>query len=132
MKAKILAALSGVVILAAGCVKTVNDRHVAAVPFVKDKVEGRYARPIDQVFDAAKEVLTFNGTILRETSLLGGTNTVRVLEGKANQCTVWIKVEAIDPKPITSVVVQARTKAGGSNLNLVHELDKQIALKLVR
>ena len=131
MKTKIFAALTGVIIVATGCVQTVNDRHTAAVPFVKDKVEGRYERSVDQVFAAAKEVLTINGTVLRDTSLLGGTNTVRVLEGKVNQRTVWMRVEGIDPK-ITSVLVQARTTAGGTDIALVHELDKQIALKLAR
>ena len=131
MKVKFLAALTGVVVVAAGCVSTVNDRHTAAVPFVKDKVEGRYERTVDQVFNAAKEVLKTNGTVLRDTSLLGGTNTVRVLEGKVNQRTVWMRVEAIEPK-VTSVMVQARTSAGGTDIALVHELDKQIALQLAR
>jgi hypothetical protein len=40
-----------------------------------------------------------------------------------------VRVEAVDPK-VTSVVVQTRTKGGGSDQELTHELEKQIALKL--
>jgi hypothetical protein len=131
MKVKFIAALTGVLFIAIGCVKTVNDRHTAAVPFVTDKVEGRYERSVDQVYEAAKEVIKFNGSLLRESTLLGGTNAVRTLEGKVKQRTVWVRVEAVEPK-VTSVKVQARTSAGGTDVALVHELDKQIALQLAR
>lgn len=117
--------------LLAGCVSTVNDRKTGAVPFVKDKVEARYERPATQVHEAAKQVIQFNGTLLRDTSLLGNTNTTFALEGKVNQRTVWVRVEALDAR-LTLVQVQARTKAGGTDLDLVHELDKQIALRLAR
>jgi hypothetical protein len=33
---------------------------------------------------------------------------------------------------VTAVIVQVRTKGGGRDLDLAHELEKQIALKLVR
>ena len=36
MKTKFFAALTGVIIITTGCVKTVNDRHAAAVPFVNE------------------------------------------------------------------------------------------------
>ena len=114
----------------AGCVDTVNGRKTAAVPWVKDRMEGRYERPVAQVYEAAKSVLTVNGTLLNETTI-HGTNTVLALEGRVNQRAVWISVTQVDPK-VSSVVVQARTKGGGTDIELVHELEKQIALKLVK
>ena len=44
---------------------------------------------------------------------------------------VWVRVEAVDPKT-TQVDVQARTKWGTRDLDLVHELEKEIALQLAR
>ncbi len=129
MNTKFYAALFGIAILGAGCVGTVNDKHAFGVPFVKDRFEGRYERPMDQVFAAAKEVVQFNGALVSESTLMTSTNTVRTLEGKVNQRTVWVRVEAVDPK-VTEVTVQTRTKAGGTDKPLVHELEKQIALKL--
>ncbi len=129
MNPKLLIAFFGIVLVTAGCVKTVNDKHTFGMPLVSDKFEGRYERPVDQVFAAAKEVMQFNGALTSESTLLNTTNNVRTLEGKVNQRTVWIRVEAVDPK-VTAVTVQARTKGGGSDKPLVHELEKQIALKL--
>jgi hypothetical protein len=130
MKTKFLAVIAGVAVVAAGCVGTATGRKTAAVPWVKDKFESRYERPAPQIFEAAKEVVRLNGALLSETTL-HGTNTVLALEGKVNQRNVWISVEQIEPK-VALVVVQARTKGGGTDLDLVRELDKQIALKLVR
>jgi hypothetical protein len=55
---------------------------------------------------------------------------VKTVTGKINQRSVWIRVEQLEPK-VTGVTVQARTQGGGSDLNLAHEVEKQIALKLV-
>jgi hypothetical protein len=131
MKTKIFLLVSAVALsaLAVAC-KTVNDTNTWYPPF-SDKARARYERSVDQVYDAAKAVLSYQGTVSRETTLLGGTNAVRCLQGKVNQRTVWIRVEAVDPT-VTAVTVQARTKAGGTDQTLTHELDKQIALKLVR
>lgn len=131
MNLNFVLAMLAVGVLAAGCVSTVDESKTGAVPFTKDKVEARYERPVAQVHEAAKQVMQFNGTLLRDTTLLGNTNTTFALEGKVNQRTVWIRVEALEPR-LTMVQVQARTKAGGTDLDLVHELDKQIALRLSR
>ena len=130
MKSKFFAVIAGLVIVSAGCVDTVNGHKTAAVPWVKDRIEGRYERPAAQVFEAAKAVVTVNGTLLNE-STIHGTNAVLALEGRVNQRAVWISVTQVDPK-VSSVIVQARTKGGGTDIELVHELEKQIALKLVR
>jgi hypothetical protein len=134
MKTKISAALLGAVIIIAGvsvgCVKTVTGRSTGGWPIVKDKVEGRYERSLDEVFKAAKDVIIANGVLNNESILHNETNTVKTAEGKINQRSVWVRVEGVDPK-VTLVAVQTRTQGGGSDLDLAHEVEKQIALKLV-
>ena len=115
-------------LLGAGCVRTVNERTTAGMPFIKDRIEGRYERSVDQVFQAGKDVIKDNGVLVREGTLYS-TNEVKYLEGKVNQRSVWMRVEALDPK-ITSIVVQTRTQGGGSDIDLAHELEKEVALKL--
>ena len=131
MKTTILVALLGVSLLAVGCVRTVTGKSTAAMPFAKDKVTGYYERPVDAVYTAAKEVVKYNGTLVNETIVHNQTNSVRTVEGKVNLRNVWIRVESMDPKT-TGVTVQTRTTGGSSDLDLAHELEKQIALKLVR
>lgn len=130
MRFLFLAVIVGASFLAAGCVGTVNGKRTGGVPLVNDKVEGRYERTPAQVYDAAKAVIQFNGTLVSE-STIHTTNTVLALEGKVNQRSVWIAIQPVDSK-ITSVIVQARTQAGGTDRPLCYDLDKQIALKLVR
>jgi hypothetical protein len=132
MKTKIFAAIVGITIVTAGCVSTVTDTHTATmVPFGRDSVEGRYQRPVDQVYQASVQVIQNNGVVVTEFIPHDTTNTVRSLRGKANQCNVWLRVEAVDPR-ITAVTVEARTKWGASNIDLAHELEKEIALQLAR
>ena len=137
MNKRFLAGLLGMVVAIAvtGCVETVTGRKTAAVPFLKDRIESRYERPSDQVFQAAKEVVAFNGTLVNEGILYGQTNAIgnviKTVEGKVNQRTVWVRIEQIEPR-ITAVAVQTRTSGGGSDIELAAEIDKQIALKLVR
>ena len=129
MNTKMHIALLGALVLVAGCVKTVNDRHAFALSPGKDKFEGRYERSPDQVYVAAVEVIKLNGAIARESIINPGTNQVKSIEGKVNSRDVWVRVEAVDPK-ITSVKVQVRTKGGGTDQDLTQELQKQIAIKL--
>jgi len=130
MKTKISLVLLGALVLVAGCVKTVNDRHAFAVSPGKDKFESRYERSVDQVYAASVEVVGRLGTIDRETIINpSGTNMVRAIEGKVNNRKVWVGVQAVDPK-VTSVTVQVRTKGGGTDQTLTQELQKQIAINL--
>lgn len=108
--------------LLTGCVSTVDGRHKAGVPWVKDTIESKYERPVDQIFAAAKEVLKFNGTLY-------GENTItKTLEAKVNSTTVFIRVDEVDPK-VARVLVQARSSSGG-DIATASEIDKQIALRL--
>lgn len=131
MKKTIFAILLGAVLAGAGCVGTIDERKTVGVPFIKDRVAGRYERSVDQVTQAAKQVVTSNGVLVNESTLYDQTNAVRTVEGRVNQRTVWVRVEWVDPK-ITAVTVQTRTPGGGSDIDLAHEIEKQIALKLVR
>lgn len=131
MKTTIFAILLGAVVVGAGCVSTVDERKTAGVPFIKDRVEGRYERSVDQVTQAAKQVVSSNGVLVNESTLYDQTNAVKTVEGKVNQRNVWVRIEAVDPK-VTQVTVQTRTPGGGSDIDLAHELEKQIALKLVQ
>lgn len=124
----VVAILCGLIL---GCVGTVGNRRTAGVPFLKDRMAGRYERGLDEVFEATKEVIRFNGTLVAENILHGMTNMVKVAEGRINQRRVYVRVEALEPK-LTQVTVQARTAGGGADVNLAHEIEKQIALKLVR
>ena len=118
-----LLAISTVALVAGGCVGTIDNHHVAGNPLVKDKIVRVYERPVLQCWDATKEVLNANGTMLHDDRLQS-TLTARV-----DTRTVIVKVEEIDKK-MTRVTTQVRTKWGGSDLDLGGEMDKQIALRL--
>ncbi len=134
MKAKTLVAFLGILVLVAGCVKTVSDTKKPIVwptlALFNDKFESRYERSVDQVYAAAVTATKANATILRESILDPGTNKVRAIEARADRRYIYVRVEAVDPK-ITSVKVQVRTKLGGTDLDLTQELQKQIAIALV-
>ncbi len=129
MKPIIFAILTGLLIVGAGCVSTVSERTTPGLPFVKDKIQGRYERPVEEIFVAAKDVIRANGVLVNESVLYNETNLVKTVEGKVNERNVWVRVEAVDPK-VTEVTVQTRTPGGGSDIDLAHELEKEIALKL--
>jgi hypothetical protein len=131
MKTKVLTVLCGALLVGAGCISTVNDRKTPGVPFVRDRFEGRYERPLEQVFQAAKEVVSAKGVLVNEATLYGQTNTVKTIEGRIDERKVWIRAESLDPK-ITAVTVEVRTSGGGADMDLAHEVEKEIALKLVR
>jgi len=129
MKAKVFAAVVGMAIINAGCVKTVTDTHTATVSFGKDRVEQRFERTLDQVYQAAIHVVQQDGTVVTEYVPHDTTNVVRSFMGKVDQCNVWVRVEAVDPK-ITSIIVETRTKWGNKNIDLAAQLNTEIALQL--
>ena len=134
MKMKIFAVfavLAGIAILGTGCVKTVSGSNSLATSWGQDRFTSQYERPLDQVYEAAKTVVRNNGVLLTEVVPHDVTNTVLALQGRVNQRNVWVRVEAVSPR-VTQVEVQARTKYGTRDLDLVNELDKEIALQLSR
>jgi hypothetical protein len=129
MRKIIFASLLGAVLVGLGCVSTVDDRKTAGMPFTKDKILARYERPVDQVAQATKDVISSQGTLVNESTLYNQTNAVRTVEGKVNQRSVWVRIEGVDPK-VTQVTVQARTSGGWSDIETAAQIDKEIALKL--
>lgn len=129
MKKIIFALLATAALVGTGCVKTVSDTRAFATTWSKDTVAGRYTRTIDQVYQASIAVIQSNGVLLNEYIPHDSTNSVRSLLGKVNDRKVWVRVEAVDMKT-SQVAVEARSKWGVSDLELVHQLEKEIALKL--
>ena len=127
MKKNVFAMLTAsmLAIVLSGCYSTADGRMKAGVPFAKDTIESRYERPVDQILTAARQVLTHNGT------LTGDNAVTKTLEAKIDTRTVWVKVDEVEPK-ISRVQVQVRRKAGGGDVDLASEIDKQIALRLPR
>ena len=133
MKTRILVVMAGALIVASGCVNTVSGRKTAGIPWIKDSVEGRYERPPEEIVRAAKAVISRKGVVNNEGTIYvqnNQTSNVRTVEGKVNQRSVWVRVEVVSPT-VTSVTVQTRTSGGGTDLDLAHEIEKEIALKLV-
>jgi hypothetical protein len=106
-----------------GCVETIDGRHRAGVPIVRDRVEGRYDRTPADLWAAAKDVLKHQGTLVSEDTLKN------VLEASIDERRVWVKVEEFDTKT-TRILVQARGKAGGADMEMAAYIDKQIAVRL--
>jgi hypothetical protein len=135
MKFQFFAVLMVAAVLVAGCVNTVTGGKTAGVPFIKDTIEARYEMAAEPVFQAAKKVITEDGMLITEGTLYGQTNalgnSVRTIKGKVNERTVYVRVEALDPK-ITGTAVQTRTSGGVSDIDLAAQIDKQIAIKLAR
>ncbi len=119
--------LGGTLLLAAlvcsSCMSSVDGRTHFGMPFVKDAVESRYERPAREIWTAAKDVLNANGMLYTEDTLKS------TLEASVNGRTVWVKVEELD-KSVTRVTVEVRGKAGGTDMELAGEIDKQIAIRL--
>ena len=130
MKIKIFLSLIVALAVVTGCSSTQTGRKVGAVPFVKDSVEGRYERSQAQVYLAAKEVVIANGVLQNEVTLHGTNNAVVLaIEGRVQERKVFIGVKEVSPQ-VTSVTVQVRTTAGGRDLDVAHEIEKQIGIKL--
>jgi hypothetical protein len=131
MKTKIFAALAALALAAAGCITTVSDTKVAGNPIGRDAVAGRYQRPVDEVYAAAIKVIRTDGTLLTEYIPHDTTNTVRAFVGRVNENKVWMRVEAVEPQ-VSEITVEARTKWGNQDLDMAHELEKEVALQLAR
>jgi hypothetical protein len=131
MKNKFFAAFAGLgmVLLATGCIHTVSGTHTTAMSWGEDRFSGRYERTLEQVYHASVTVMNNNGVLITEYTPHDTTNSVKSMYGKVNDRKVWISVEQLDPK-ITQVTVEARTRLGYRDLDLVHELEKEIALQL--
>ena len=106
-----------------GCYSTADGNKKAGVPWLKDSLEGRYERPMDQIYEAAIEVMRFNGTVVGENRINHS------IIARVDESTIWVRVEEESPT-ITRIEVQARSKWGGPDVVLASEIEKQIALQL--
>ena len=125
MKNLLFLALAIASVLVSGCYSTEEGGRKLGVPFASDKIESRYQRSVAQVVTAAKEVLAFNGTLTAENTI---DNTLRA---KVDNRTVWVRVDQIETG-VSRSYVQVRGPAGGADIALAAELDKQIAIKLTQ
>jgi len=128
MKTKICLAFLGAAIITSGCVGTVSGTKTPALVYNRDAVQGRYQRSVDLVYQAAVQVVQTDGVLVKEFIPHDTTNVVRSLQAKVNQRNVWIRVAAESPQ-ISQVTVQARSGTSG-DVDLAHQLEKEIALKL--
>jgi hypothetical protein len=119
----------GMVLVVTGCIHTVAGTKTPAMSWGEDRFAGRYERSPEQVYQAAVNVLNTDGKLLTEYIPHDSTNSLRSMYGKVNERNVWISVAPVDQR-ITEVTVQARTTMGLRDLDLVHEIEKEIALQL--
>ena len=124
-------ALAAIALVTAGCITTVSNTKVAGNPIGRDSVGAIYPRPMDEVYRAAVQVINTDGKLLTEYIPHDTTNNVRAFMGQVNQNKVWVRVEEVNPQA-AALTVEARTKWGNPNLDLAHELDKEVALQLAR
>jgi hypothetical protein len=133
MKTKLFAAVFGfgLLIFAAGCIRTVTGEKAGGVPFMTDTLEGRYKEPPEAVFAAAKEVIRQDGVLNKEGVNYSATNQVQIVEGRVSQCSVWVRIVPLDTQ-VTSVAVETRNVDGAPDMNVAHQIEKEIALRLAR
>jgi hypothetical protein len=125
MKIKFLSILALFACLAflPGCIGTEDGHSVAGVPFTKDRIASRYARPVSQLVDATRAVLNRNGKILVDNSVNNS------FEAKVNHHSVWVKVTDVDGH-VSEVVVQSRGPLGG-DVDTAAQISTQIGMMLV-
>jgi hypothetical protein len=129
MKKEAFAWVAGVALCVVGCVSTVTEPTPGRMPAYRDRVERRFDRPLNEVFEASKRALNSYGNITAESAFATSTNQVRTLSGSVNQAKVWMRIEAVKAS-VTSVTVQMRAALGGTDLAMAQELENRIALEL--
>ena len=102
-----------------GCISTPQGKRFG-VPGIRDTVVSRYERPLDQVLNSAREVLSRTGT------LTGDDLVINAVSAKINNRSVWVTVAEVEPL-VTEVKVRVRSSRGTGDLALAAEVDKQIA-----
>lgn len=129
MNKKLLSFLSFTLlsVLLMGCYSTLDGRTKMGTPagLKKDRVVSKYERTIDEIREATRKVLEFNGT------LTGDDRVSNIITGIVDTRTVQVRLDELE-NGVTRVIVQARTKNGGTDVETAAEIDKQIALNLPR
>jgi hypothetical protein len=123
-KPVLAAALSALALFVSGCVSTPDGHSKAGIPFFyKDTLTRQYPRSVEQLVAATRAVFTRNGKLSVDNSV---DNTFKA---KINEHDVWVKITKVDDKT-TQLVIMVRGNFIG-DIDLAHDLDKQIALQLV-
>ena len=119
----LLCVASSLAAVSVGCISTPQGKQFG-LPGVRDTVVSRYERPMDQVINSAREVLSRTGTIT------GDDVVNNEVSAKINNRSVWVTVSEVEPL-VTEVKVRVRSSRGTADLAMAAEIDKQIAIGLV-
>ena len=124
-KIGILMMMAGLAGLVGGCVQTADQESHFGIPFLKDDAQGQYERSVPQILEAARAVINAEG------QLTADNDVNHSLRGKVKDVNIYIRVDEVDvTKPVSRIVVQARTAGGAADADLAQYLEKEVALKL--
>lgn len=118
----LLCVASSLAAVSVGCISTPQETIRGARR--EDTVVSRYERPMDQVINSAREVLSRTGTIT------GDDVVNNAVSAKIDNRSVWVSVSEVEPL-VTEVKVRVRSSRGTADLVMAAEIDKQIAIGLV-
>ena len=119
----LLCVASSLAAVSVGCISTPQGKQFG-LPGVRDTVVSRYERPMDQVINSAREVLSRTGTIT------GDDVVNNEVSAKIDNRSVWVTVSEVEPL-VTEVKVRVRSSRGMADQAMAAEIDKQIAIGLV-
>ena len=119
----LLCVASSLAAVSVGCISTPQGKQFG-LPGVRDTVVSRYERPMDQVINSAREVLSRTGTIT------GDDVVNNAVSAKIDSRSVWVMVSEVEPL-VTEVKVRVRSSRGTADQAMAAEIDKQIAIGLV-
>ena len=119
----LLCVASSIAAISVGCISTPQGKQFG-VPGVRDTVVSRYERPLAQVINSAREVLSRTG------SITGDDVVNNAVSAKIDNRSVWVTVAEVEPL-VTEIKVRVRSSRGTSDLVMAAEIDKQIALGLI-
>ena len=119
----LLCVASSIAAISVGCISTPQGKQFG-VPGVRDTVVSRYERPLAQVINSAREVLSRTG------SITGDDVVNNAVSAKIDNRSVWVTVSEVEPL-VTEIKVRVRSSKGTSDLVMAAEIDKQIALGLI-
>ena len=104
----LLCVASSLAAVSVGCISTPQGKQFG-LPGVRDTVVSRYERPMDQVINSAREVLSRTGTIT------GDDVVNNAVSAKIDNRSVWVSVSEVEPL-VTEVKVRVRSSRGMADM----------------